>query len=56
MANSDEAEVSSSSNQVITTDLSQLSKDECNDAMNDMSTELYHLRVSLKSLTKKTIE
>ena len=53
MANSDETEVSSSSNQLITTDLSQLSKDECNNAMNDMSTELYHLRVSLKSLTKE---
>ena len=53
MAESDDAEVSSSTNQVITTDLSQLSKDECNDAMNEMSTELYHLRVTLKSLTKE---
>ena len=53
MADSDENEASSASNQVITTDLSQLSKDECNDAINEMSTELYHLRVSLKSLTKE---
>ena len=53
MADSEEIEVSSSSNQVITTDLSHLSKDECNDAINEMSTELYHLRVSLKSLTKE---
>ncbi|KAL8125852.1 hypothetical protein AgCh_013232 [Apium graveolens] len=53
MANSDENETSSSSNQVITTDLSQLSKHECNEAINDMSNELYHLRVSLKSLAKE---
>ena len=31
----------------------KISKDECNDAINDMSTELYHLRVTLKSLTKE---
>lgn len=43
MAESDEEEVSSS-NKVITIDLSQLSKDECNDAINEMSTKLYHLR------------
>ncbi|KAL8134396.1 hypothetical protein AgCh_009430 [Apium graveolens] len=53
MANSDENETSSSSNQVITTDLSQLSKHECNEAINDMTNELYHLRVSLKSLAKE---
>ncbi|KAL8097255.1 hypothetical protein AgCh_030400 [Apium graveolens] len=53
MANSDENETSSSSNQVITTDLSQLSKHECNEAIHDMSNELYHLRVSLKSLAKE---
>ena len=53
MAKSDETEVSSSSNQVITTNLSHLSKYECNDAINDMSTELYHLCVTLKSLTKE---
>ncbi|KAL8098471.1 hypothetical protein AgCh_031291 [Apium graveolens] len=53
MAKSDETETSSSSNQVITTNLAHLSKAECNDAINDMSTELYHLRVTLKSLTKE---
>ncbi|KAL8098464.1 hypothetical protein AgCh_031284 [Apium graveolens] len=53
MANSDKNETSSSSNQVITTDLSQLSKHECNEAINDMSNELYHLCVSLKSLAKE---
>ncbi|KAL8116897.1 hypothetical protein AgCh_023177 [Apium graveolens] len=55
MANSDENKTSSSSNRVITTDLSQLSKIECNEAINDMSNELYHLRVSLKSLAKENI-
>ena len=44
MAKSDETEISSSSNQVITTKLAHLSKAECNDAINDMSTELYHVR------------
>lgn len=53
MAKSDESEVSSSSNQVITTNLAHLSKDECNDVINDMSTKLYHLHVTLKSLTKE---
>ncbi|KAL8100422.1 hypothetical protein AgCh_032618 [Apium graveolens] len=53
MAKSDETETSSSSNQVITINLAHLSKVECNDAINDMSTELYHLRVTLKSLTKE---
>ena len=38
MAKLDEAEVSSSSNHVITTNLAHLSKDECNDAINDMPT------------------
>ena len=50
---SDETETSSSSNQVITTNLAHLSKAECNDAINDMSTKLYHLCVTLKSLTKE---
>ncbi|KAL8149006.1 hypothetical protein AgCh_006137 [Apium graveolens] len=53
MAKSNETETSSSSNQVITTNLAHLSKAECNDAINDMSTELYHLRVTPKSLTEE---
>ncbi|KAK1395993.1 hypothetical protein POM88_005856 [Heracleum sosnowskyi] len=53
MANSTEQEASSSSNQVITTNLTELSKEECNSTINDMFTELYHLRVTLKSLTKE---
>ena len=38
MAKSDKTETSSSSNQVITTNLAHLSKAECNDVINDMST------------------
>ena len=53
MAKSDKTKTSSSSNQVITTNRAHLSKTECNDAINDMSTELYHLCVTLKSLTKE---
>ena len=53
MADSSEQEASSSSNQVITTNLSELSTEECNSAINDMSTELYHMRISLKSLTNE---
>ncbi|KAL8126889.1 hypothetical protein AgCh_013981 [Apium graveolens] len=53
MAKSYETETSSSSNQLITTNLAHLSKAECNDAINDMSTELYHFRVTLKSLNKE---
>ncbi|KAK1403155.1 hypothetical protein POM88_002760 [Heracleum sosnowskyi] len=53
MADSSEQEASSSSNQVITTNLSELSTEECNSAINDMSTELYHIRISLKSLTNE---
>ncbi|KAK1366164.1 hypothetical protein POM88_041725 [Heracleum sosnowskyi] len=53
MADSSEQEASSSTNQVITTNLSELSTEECNSAINDMSTELYHMRISLISLTKE---
>ncbi|KAK1397672.1 hypothetical protein POM88_007535 [Heracleum sosnowskyi] len=53
MANNHEQEASSSSNQVTTTNLSELSKEECNSTINDMSNVLYNLRVTLKSLTKE---
>ncbi|KAK1385355.1 hypothetical protein POM88_023090 [Heracleum sosnowskyi] len=53
MADSSEQEASSSSNQVITINLTDLSTEECNDAINDMSMELYHMRISLKSLTNE---
>ncbi|KAK1369557.1 hypothetical protein POM88_035649 [Heracleum sosnowskyi] len=50
---SSEQEASSSSNQVITTNRFEIYTEECNGAINDMSTELYHIRISLKSLTKE---
>ncbi|GBC54548.2 interaptin-like [Rhizophagus irregularis DAOM 181602=DAOM 197198] len=54
MANStDQEENTGSSSQVFTTNLVELTKDECNATINEMSTELYHLHVSLKSLTKE---
>jgi len=53
MANNHEQEASSSSNQVTITNLSELSKEECDSAVNEMSTVLYNLRVTLKSLTKE---
>lgn len=53
MTDSAKQEASSSTNQVITSNLTELSKEECNSTINDMSTKLYHLRVILKSLTKE---
>ncbi|KAK1364655.1 hypothetical protein POM88_040216 [Heracleum sosnowskyi] len=53
MANNHEQEASSSSNQVTITNLSELSKEECDSAVNEMSIVLYNLRVTLKSLTKE---
>ncbi|KAK1388365.1 hypothetical protein POM88_016543 [Heracleum sosnowskyi] len=53
MADSTKQESSSSSNQAITINPTELSKEECNSTINEMSTELYHLRVTLKSLTKE---
>ena len=51
----EDQEVSSSSNQVISANITELSKEECNNTINEMSTELYHLHVSLKSLTKENV-
>jgi hypothetical protein len=53
MADSGEQEASSASNQVFSTNLSELTKEECNSVIDEMSTELYHLSVTLKSLTKE---
>ncbi|KAK1401563.1 hypothetical protein POM88_001168 [Heracleum sosnowskyi] len=53
MANNHEQEASSSSNQVIITNLSELSKEEYDSVVNEMFTVLYNLRVTLKSLTKE---
>ena len=53
MVESDEQEASSSTSQVLTTNLSDLSRDECKITIDEMSNELYNLHVSLKSLTKE---
>lgn len=54
MANStDEGESSSTNNQVFTTNLSELSKDDCASSINELSMELYHMHVSLKLLSKE---
>ena len=54
MANStDQEENTANSSQVFTTNLVELTKDEFNATINEMSTELCHLHVSLKSLTKE---
>ena len=49
----EDQEASSASNQVIFANITELSKEECNNTINEMSTELYQLHVSLKSLTKE---
>ena len=43
------------SGQVKTTNTSDLSKIECKQIIDDMSNEIYNLRVSLKSLTKEKV-
>ena len=53
MAETEDQEASSSTSQVLTTNISDLSKDECNITIDEMSNELYNLHVSLKSLTKE---
>ena len=52
MANSDEQEASSSSSQVLTTNITELCKDDCKIIIDDISNELCNLHISLKSLTK----
>ncbi|KAL8121515.1 hypothetical protein AgCh_018299 [Apium graveolens] len=53
MAKDNNSEISSSSSQVITTDLFKLSNGEFQETVNDMSSELYNLHVTLKSLKKE---
>nr|XP_017250775.1 PREDICTED: uncharacterized protein LOC108221405 [Daucus carota subsp. sativus] len=56
MAIGDEADSTSNSNgQVKTTNTSDLTKSECKQIIDDMSNEIYNLRVSLKSLTKENV-
>ena len=49
----DEEEASSLTSHVLTTKISDLSRDECKITIDEMSNELYNLHVCLKSLTKE---
>ena len=53
MANSDDQEAISSTSQVLTTNISDLTRDECKSTIDEMSNELYNLHLSLKSLTNE---
>ena len=53
MATSEEQEASSAGSQVLTSNMSDLSKEECKYAFDEMSNELYNLHISLKSLTRE---
>ena len=53
MATSKEQKASSAGSQVLTSNLSDISKEECKSAVDDISNELYNLHVSLKSLTRE---
>ena len=53
MATSEEQEASYACSQVLTSNLSDLSKEECKSAVDEISNELYNLHVSLKSLTRE---
>lgn len=56
MAIGDDADSSTTSNgQVKTTNTADLTKSECKQIIDDMSNEIYNLRVSLKSLTKENV-
>ena len=53
MVTSEEQEASSVVSQVLTPNLSDLSKQEFKSAVDEISNELYNLHVSLKSLTRE---
>ena len=53
MAESEDQEASSSTSQVLTTNISDLTRDERKITIDEMSNELYNRHVSLKSLTKE---
>ena len=52
MAETDDQDASSSTSQVLTTNISDLSKYECKITIDEISNELYNLYVSLKSLRR----
>ena len=53
MATSEEQEASSAGSRVLTSNLSDLFKEECKYAIDEISNELYNLHISRKSLTRK---
>ena len=53
MTTSEEQEASSASSHVFTSNLSDLSKEECQSSIDEISNELYNLHISLKSLTRQ---
>ena len=53
MATSEEQEASSTGSHVVTSNLSELSREECKFAIDEISNELYSLHISLKSLTRE---
>ena len=56
MADTDEQKESSSTSDVLTTNIPDLSRDECKITIDKMSNKLYNLHLSLKSLTERHIE
>ena len=53
MATSEDQEASSAGSQVLTSNISDLSKKECKAGVDEISNELYNLHVSLNSSTKE---
>ena len=53
MATSEEQEASSAGSHVLTSKLSDLSREECKFVIDEISNELYNLHISLKSLTRE---
>ena len=53
MATSEEQEASSTGSHVLTSNISDISKEEYKSAIDEISNELYNLHISLKSLTRE---
>ena len=53
MATLEEQEASSTGSRVLTSNLSDLSKEECKSANDEISNKLYNSHISLKSLTRE---
>ena len=53
MATLEEQEASSTGSHIVTSNLSNLSREECKSAIDEICNELYNLHISLKSLTRE---